>query len=638
VRRPSRILLTCSCCLLIAPVLQAQRRDVTLFSPNHRIEFHLASTAGRLMYSVSLRGRPVITDSAIGITIDGADVARGAEVGRPSRYRVNETFPWYGVHSLDVNHCNGVRIPMYQPASHTAYTLEVRAWGDGIAFRHIVPEAGTHVPGEATAFTLPAGSTAWYFDPHEGQYEGVYTPKKIDGVPAGEWAAPPVTVQLPDGDGYAAITEGDLTDYAGMALQTNGKDGFEARLGNLVPPDKPFLYYYGAEEAKRLAVPASIQGTITTPWRIVMISPDLNGLVNCDIVADVSPPPDPKYFPQGIHTPWIRPGRAVWMFLDGGDMTLAGNTEFSREAGELGFQYQVVEDQWERWTPAQLKQFVDDSRSDGVGIWLWQNRKYLPTPASRLKWFAMCHEIGVVGVKIDFFDSEAKPVVDLYQQILEEAAQYHLMVDFHGSDKPTGEQRTWPNELTREAVEGMEYADAPRPQHQATLPFTRLLAGPADYTPVLLDKGRNGTTWANQIASAALLTSPLLTYAADPRTLLENPAVGMIRSIPSTWDETIVLPCSAIGETAAFARRKGGTWFVAVDNGDRPRTVVIDLKFLGRGEYQAQLIGDVAGNPAAVTISNETMRWSGRLTLKLGGGGGFIARFVPESSSSHPSL
>lgn len=608
--------------------LSAAGHDITLFSPDHRIEFRLTEGAEGPVYSISLHGAPVITASAVGITLDGASIAHGAQFGRPAHYRVHQTFPWYGVHSTAVNDCNGLRIPLVT-ASGTHSTLEVRAYNSGIAFREIVPETGTHIPGEATSFTLPSGSTAWYFDPSENQYEGVYTPKRIDEVPAGQWAAPPVTIQLPDGAGYAAITEGGLANYAGMALQTNGRDGFDARLGNAVPPDKSLMYYYGAAEAKQLAVPAAITGTITTPWRIVMASSDLNGLVNSDMVADVAPPPDPKLFPEGIRTPWIRPGRAVWMYLDGGPMTLAGNTEFSREAGQLGFEYQVVEDQWESWTPEQLKQFVDFSRSRGVGIWLWQNRRQLPTPESRLKWFAMCHSIGVVGVKIDFFDSEAKPVVDMYQQILREAAQYHLMVDFHGSDKPTGEQRTWPNELTREAVEGMEYRDAPRARHTATLPFTRLLAGPADYTPVLLDRGRNGTTWANQIASAAILTSPLLTYAANPRTLLENPALGMIRSIPGTWDQTIVLPASAIGETAAFARRKGRTWFVAVDNGDAARTITIDLAFLGRGAYQVQRVNDVPGNPADVNISNATMRRSDKLTLHLGSGGGFIARFTP---------
>jgi alpha-glucosidase len=624
-----RLLVVIFLLLLSPPALQATAAKIRLLSPDHKIEFLLDSSPAGLTYSVSMKGKPVIENSGIGITVAGVNLAHDVRIGKPQKYKVNETYPWNGVHSTAVNRCNGLRIPVTQVASRTAYTLEVRAYNDGIAFRHIVPGHGSRVPGEATSFQIPDGSIAWYFDPSENQYEGVYTAKAVRDIPVGQWAAPPVTIQLPNDNGYAAITEGDLTDYAGMVLKTNGKDGFDARLGNETPPDKSFLYYYGAAAAQRLATPATISGTITTPWRIVMAAPGLNGLVNCDIVADVSPPPDPRIFPQGIRTPWIKPGRAVWIFLDGGRMTLAGSTDFSRMAGQLGFQYQVVEDQWERWSEVDLKKFVDYSRSQGVGIWLWQIRKKLSTLESQRSFFAMCQRVGVVGVKIDFFDSEAKPVVDMYRQILSEAAHYHLLVDFHGANKPTGEQRTWPNEMTREAVEGMEYKDAPRAQHVATLPFTRLLAGPADYTPVILDRNKNDTTWANQIASAAILTSPLLTYAANPETLLQSPAVKMIESIPSTWDETIVLPQSAIGQVAALARRKGNTWFVAVDNGIAARHVKISLSFLGKGDYRAQLVGDVNGNPAAVSIQNSKRNQSDFLDLDLMSGGGFIGRFTP---------
>jgi len=202
-------------------------------------------------------------------------------------------------------------------------------------------------------------------------------------------------------------------------------------------------------------------------------------------VSDVSDPPDPKIFPDGPQSPWIKPGRALWNFLDGGASTLQGSEEQSKMAAQLGFEYQEVEGYWGNWSEAEIKQLVDYSRNLGVGIWLWKNRRDLATPESREAFFDLCNRTGAVGVKIDFFDSEAKEVVDLYQDLLRETAAHDLMVNFHGSNKPTGEQRTWPNELTREAVEGMEYCctntgqpDAPRARHATTIPFTRLLAGP----------------------------------------------------------------------------------------------------------------------------------------------------------------
>jgi len=167
-----------------------------------------------------------------------------------------------------------------------------------------------------------------------------------------------------------------------------------------------------------------------------------------------------------------------------------------------------------------------------------------------------------------------------------------------------------------------------RARHDATLPFTRFLAGHADYTPVHFGGRRADTTWAHQIASAAVFTAPLLTYAAHPKSLLENPAVEMIKSIPSVWDETVVLPPSEIGEVAVFARRHGQTWFLAVLNGPAARAVDIPLSFLGEGEHRAMLVRDDKDDAAAVEIENVSVRRSDRLAIELREGGGFIARFA----------
>src|SRR5580765_6046895 len=196
-----------------------------------------------------------------------------------------------------------------------------------------------------------------------------------------------------------------------------------------------------------------------------------------------------------------------------------------------------------------------DAAQRKVGIWLWKNSRDLMTVEQQRAFFDQCKALGVVGAKIDFFDHEAKEMIDRYQSILREAAVRRIMVDFHGANKPAGEARTWPNELTREGVYGLEHRAQAWARHNTTLPFTRYLAGHGDYTPVVLGDRRRETSWPHQIATAAIFTSPLLVYGANPKSLLENPAVELIRALPSTWDETIVLPGSAIGELAAFARR-----------------------------------------------------------------------------------
>jgi alpha-glucosidase len=159
-------------------------------------------------------------------------------------------------------------------------------------------------------------------------------------------------------------------------------------------------------------------------------------------------------------------------------------------------------------------------------------------------------------------------------------------VNFHGANKPAGEARTWPNEMTREGIRGLEYRRTPEwAQHNTTLPFTRMLAGHADYTPMVFGERRKETSWAHQIATAAIFTSPLLVYGAHPKSILENPAVELIKSLPAAWDGTLALPVSAIGEIAAFARRSGKRWFLAILNGPTGRSIQIDLSFLGAGGY-----------------------------------------------------
>src|SRR5262249_51797261 len=235
---------------------------------------------------------------------------------------------------------------------------------------------------------------------------------------------------------------------------------------------------------------------------------------------------------------------------------------------------------------------------------------------------------GVAGAKIDFFDHEAKEVIDLYQALLRSSAEHKIMVEFHGANKPAGESRTWPNELTREAVRGLEYRSMNlRSPHNTTLPFTRMLAGHADYTPVHFGERRKETSWAHQIATAAIFTSPLLIYGAHPRTLLENPAVEIIKRIPAVWDETVALPPSEIGELAAFARRRGDTWFLAVLNGPTERAVRVPLTFLGAGKYQALAARDRKDDAAAVRVENATADRDTSLTVELRAGGGFIAMF-----------
>ncbi|MBN2270474.1 MAG: glycoside hydrolase family 97 catalytic domain-containing protein, partial [Sedimentisphaerales bacterium] len=255
----------------------------------------------------------------------------------------------------------------------------------------------------------------------------------------------------------------------------------------------------------------------------------------------------------------------------------------------------------------------------------------LRTAREREEFFSRLHKFGVAGAKIDFFDHEAKETVDLYEELLKTAAKYQIVVDFHGANKPTGRQRTWPNELVREAVRGMESSSLKeRARHETILPFTRYLAGPADYTTMHFGQRRGDTTWTHQIASLAIFDSPMLTLAAHPQSVLDNPAVNVVKTIPAVWDQTIVLPDSQIGELAVFTRRTGEIWFLAVMCGPQSKTIEIPLSFLSDGRYNASLVRDSKEKPDAVVLEDRTVQQGDTLKIEMTDGGGFVARFTKE--------
>ncbi len=612
--------------------------ELRISSPNGRIAFVLLPNAERLTFLATLDGVPAIEPSPLRMELDGYDLSAGVALGAVDRYQIDETYPWMGAHDPAVNRCNGARVSLTNDLSYISYTLEIRVFDDGVAYRHRVPGAdGTpRVPDEHSSFVLPAGSTVWYGGLVGGHYEADYRKASIDDVRPGEWSGPPLTFRLPDQAGYGSITEADLVEYSGMGLESDGRRAWTIGLGHRQPLNYPFELRYGREEARRLGRPAAIEGTITTPWRAVLLGRDLNALVNSTLVPNLCPPPDPAIFPEGIRADWIRPGRAVWRYLDGGPTGVDGMKEFSRMAGQLGFEYQVVEGFWSRWSMEQRRDVVDFSRKRGVGLLFWKHSKDLRTPEAQEAFFSMLGELGVTGAKIDFFDHEAKEIVDLYESLLRKAAEHHVLLVFHGANKPSGRARTWPNEMVREAVRGMESSRLKeRARHETILPFTRLLAGPADYTALMFGPRRGDTTWAHQIATLAVFASPLLTIAANPKSILENPAVDVIQGIPPVWDETRVIPESEIGELAGFARRKGDTWYLAVLCGPHGRSLRVPLGFLSDATpYRTRLVRDRTGDPAAVDMEDGVATAKDTLTIDMPDGGGFLGRYTPRAGSN----
>jgi alpha-glucosidase len=220
-------------------------------SPDGSVHCFITTEKNQIFLSLTLNGKLVIENSPLLMSIDDKSITTGVKTGKIKKFNADETYPWYGLHSIAVDRYNGASISFTQIKTGIKYTLEVKTFNDAVAFRFIVPgdENSLRKPDESTVFRLPSGSTVWYHDLYM-HYEGVHTKKVIDTIPSGQWAAPPLTFKLPGGTGYAAITEANVVNYAGMALQTDGKNGFTLRLGHSHPASYPYVLRYSKEDVE----------------------------------------------------------------------------------------------------------------------------------------------------------------------------------------------------------------------------------------------------------------------------------------------------------------------------------------------------------------------------------------------------
>jgi alpha-glucosidase len=229
-------------------------QEVVVASPDGKIRFTLQPNAERMTYGVTLQDTPVIEPSPIVMDLDGYDLSTGIVLKGAEPYEGSETYPWYGAKSTATSQYHGTRVALTNDLTSVDYTVDIRAFNDGVAFRHVIPgaEGSARVPDEYSTFTIPAGSTVWYGGLADGHYETPYLKKNIADVKPGEWSGPPLTVKLPQDAGYASITEANLVNYAGLGLEADGRRGWTTGLGHRQPLNYPFELRYGREEGKRL--------------------------------------------------------------------------------------------------------------------------------------------------------------------------------------------------------------------------------------------------------------------------------------------------------------------------------------------------------------------------------------------------
>lgn len=619
----------------------------TMNSPDGRVHAHLTvSDQGQLHYHVAFKDATIVESSPLGITVDGVALGKGVKFEAPTRSKFDETYATRGHHTRARNHYHAFNFPVRHEASARDYQVEFRVYNDGVAYRYIVSGGRTqHVGGEASSWRLASGAKVWYFERlNPGwklkSYAGEWMSTPIEDLhtatPAkvGPVQGTPLVLELPQGIGYAAVTKAALYNYSGMRLEAVGD---RTVVANFTEGDAGF----------------EVTGNIVTPWRAILLADDLDELVNSDFINNLNPAPDPELFADKSY---IKPGRSVWSWETISLGTPDDQRRFIDYAEQIGFEHSIIDDGWKDWANPweTITELCAQGAAKGVGVWLWVHSNDISDPTDNYRqmrdYFDRIAAAGGVGLKIDFMNGETKALVDFEIAVLRFAAERKLMINFHGCHASTGEERTFPNEMTREGIRGLEVnkmKEGPLPaSHNAALVFTRFVVGHADYTPILFTNP-GPTTWAHQVATLVTFLSPLQVFCEDPDTMMNDPvlktALPVMQAIPTVWDTTIVLPGSNIGGLTAMARQDGSRWFVGILNGGEAQDYNLDLSFLPAGTYHATAVRDnpsaerinlVGRNPKAdlkeyttampFEVVNSLLVPSDTLSVSLATGGGYV--------------
>lgn len=585
----------------------------TVSSPDGNITVAVDVLSGNLVYSVSYLGRAVVEYSPLGVVVNNANLGSGVTLAGFSTYSTNETFASRnGIHAIATNCYQAGAITINHAASGYSYAVNTRVYNNGVAFRYEFTDASSKsISAETSGFVIPSNSTVWFQKDIETMYYGA----NITSIPSNSIVGQPVLIQLSGTNGFVALTESTLGIFGNPYL-TRVND----RTGRLLQVAWPI-------NADGTTV-ISVNGPVNTPWNVIMVGADLGMMVNNDIVDSVAPAPDPALFPQGTATSWATMGRSVWDYLRPlpGGITYTNAMTNSLWASRMGFEYNTIDEGWANWNGGnpwpQVQQVTAFSHAVGVKVILWKTSSQLNTAAQRATFFQQLQTYGADGFKADFFDFNgvavsAKERVQLEESILREAVPYHLVVNFHGTCKPTGQFRTYPNLLNFECIFGKEMF--PNPWMIVTVPFMRFLAGPADFTPMEF-----GGNIAFEIAHVVNMPSPIITLAERSDRIATSPFASLIRTIPCQWDQTIVLSQSKLGQTTATARRKGQDWYIGIMNATVTNQWNIPLTFLDPNiTYQADIIRQ---NSTVLERTNVTRDSVFSVSVTTTNGSGFVAR------------
>ena len=639
------------------------QKEYTLQSPNQKITVTI-NTGDRLSYNVMHENTVVLADSPIAMTLsDGTVLGVPAKALSAKNTSVDQTI------KADFYKRNEIQ-EQYNELALTfkgLYKVIFRAYNEGIAYRF---QTGIAKPFEIVSETADFNFDADYqaLIPYvlrragqEGDiinqqfynsFENTYTRVNLSQMESDKLAFLPLLVELKDGK-KAVITEADLEDFPGLYLRNeHGKNGFTA-----VHAGYPKVREQGGHNNLQYIVKerenyvAKVNKKKFFPWRCVVISENDKDLADCDLVYKLASPSRVE------DVSWIKPGKVAWDWWNAwniyGVPFKAGiNNETYKYyidfASKYGIEYVILDEGWAVNKKADLFQVVPEinlqelvnyGKKHNVGIVLWAGHAAMDQEMD-----VVCQyysDMGVKGFKVDFMDGDDQMIVDFYYRMAETAAKYKLFVDFHGAYKATGLSRTYPNVLTYEGVYGLEQAkwdnNSDLVLNEVTIPFIRMVAGPLDYTQgamknackncfaaVYTEPMSQGTR-CRQLAEYVIFESPFNMLCDSPSNYLqEDECTQFIASIPTTWDETIVLD-GKVGEYLAIARRKDFHWYIGVITNWEERDIVLDLSVLPNfGAKSGKIFrdGTNANSVAKDYVAEQVQVMGNTVKVHLAKGGG----------------
>jgi alpha-glucosidase len=632
-----------------------------LKSPNDKVEVSFVLGAdGAPLYSVAYAGKPVVADSRLGLTLRQiGPLAGGFRVLDVKRASRDERYPLVAGKTREGHdRCEEMTVALEKSGEHPV-RLDVvfRAFDDGVAFRYVLPvqEGLQHVEivSEDTRFRFLADHKAWVLElaSFTTSNEREFVPMPLLGIKPESIVGPPLTIETGDGV-VVSLAEANLRKWSGLhfARVEGGNDSRHPTLvTKLAPlPSNPGIVVRGAPP-------------MLSPWRVLMLGAKPGDLVESTILTNLADPNEVG------DTSWIKPGKVAWDWWNGpvvpdvpwkagmNDETFRYFIDF---ASEFGLEYMLIDAGWygdhrdggaditKSIPEMDIPGLVEHGKKKNVRLMVWLNWEAVRDQMDVA--FPLYEKWGLAGVKVDYMDRKDQEIVAFYQRAARTAAKYHLAIDFHGAYAGSGEERTFPNWLTREGIMGLEYAkwsDRPTPRHDVTIPFTRMLLGPMDYTP---GGFRNVTkeafaprndlplamgTRAHQLAMYVVFDSPLQMLSDTPSAYRGQPGAEFLKVVPSTWDETKVLD-GKIGEYVVIARRRGADWFVGAMT-DGARKLTIPLGFLADGSFDATVYADVpesAATPTKIGITPVKLgsrKGPATLTVDLVQGGGAAVHIRP---------